>query len=62
MPRIEINGKYYRRRKGKLVEIPQEWFGKVTTKRTKRKRKEAALMKKVSRKRRIKELRKELEE
>jgi hypothetical protein len=28
--RIEIDGKFYRERRGKLVEIPQEWVGNVT--------------------------------
>lgn len=28
--RIEIDGKFYRRRRGGLVEIPTEWVGKVT--------------------------------
>lgn len=35
---IEIDGKYYRTRKGKLVEIPPQWLGKVTYKQTIRKR------------------------
>jgi len=29
--RKEIYGIYYRLRRGKLVEIPSEWVGKVTT-------------------------------
>lgn len=33
------NVKYYRVRRGKLVEIPPEWVGKVTYDQTKRKRK-----------------------
>lgn len=37
--RIEIDGKYYRRREGELVEIPTEWVGKVTRPQTIRKRK-----------------------
>lgn len=39
MKRIEINGKYYRKRRGKLVEIPDEWVDKVTFPQTIRKRK-----------------------
>ena len=37
--RIEIDGRYYRMRRGKLVEIPPEWVGKVTHPQTIRKRK-----------------------
>ena len=33
-----IDGKPHRMRRGKLVEIPAEWFGKVTHKQTIRKR------------------------
>ena len=33
-----INGKPHRERRGKLVEIPDEWFGKVTYPQTIRKR------------------------
>jgi hypothetical protein len=36
--RIEIDGKFYRERRGKLVEIPAEWVGKVTHPQTMRKR------------------------
>ncbi len=36
--RIEINGKFYRLRRGELVEIPGEWLGKVTHPQTIRKR------------------------
>ncbi len=36
--RIEIDGKFYRMRRGQLVEIPEEWVGKVTTPQTLRKR------------------------
>ena len=32
--RIEKDGKFYRMRRGKLVEIPEEWVGKVTTPQT----------------------------
>ena len=28
--RIERDGKFFRMRRGKLVEIPMEWVGKVT--------------------------------
>ena len=40
--RIEIDGKYFRKRRGKLVEIPEEWVGKVTNPQTIRKRKSKA--------------------
>ncbi len=33
------DGKHFRMRRGKLVEIPPEWVGKTTHKQTKRKRK-----------------------
>lgn len=36
---IEKDGKCYRMRRGKLVEIPPEWVGKITHKSTRRKRK-----------------------
>lgn len=36
---IEKDGKFYRMRRGKLVEIPQEWVGKTVYKQTIRKRK-----------------------
>lgn len=35
---IEQDGKKYRVRRGKLVEIPPEWVGKVTHQQTIRKR------------------------
>ena len=38
MKRIEKDGKFYRLRRGKLVEIPAEWVGKVTTPQTIRSR------------------------
>jgi len=38
MKRIEINGKFYRKRKGKIVQIPDEWVGKVPHPQTIRKR------------------------
>jgi hypothetical protein len=36
--RIEIDGKFYRKRRGQLVEIPPEWVGQVTHPQTMRKR------------------------
>jgi hypothetical protein len=36
--RIEVDGKFYRMRRGQLVEIPEEWVGKVTHPQTARKR------------------------
>ena len=36
--RIEIDGKFYRQRRGKLVEIPAEWVGKTPTQQTINKR------------------------
>lgn len=36
--RIDLDGKSYRMRRGKLVEIPQEWLGKITTAETIRQR------------------------
>lgn len=36
--RIEQDGKYFRVRRGVLVEIPQEWVGRVTTPQTINKR------------------------
>lgn len=36
--RIEIEGKFYRERRGKMVEIPIEWVGKIVTKQRKRHR------------------------
>ena len=37
--RIEIDGKYYRIRRGALVQIPDEWVGQVPNPQTIRKRK-----------------------
>jgi hypothetical protein len=37
--RIQIGEKYYRKRRGRLIEIPEEWLGKVTHPQTIRKRK-----------------------
>lgn len=39
MKRIEKDGKFYRMRRGELVEIPEEWVGKIVYKQTIRKRK-----------------------
>jgi hypothetical protein len=36
--RIEKDGKFYRMRRGKLVEIPPKWVGKTVDKQTTRKR------------------------
>jgi uncharacterized cupin superfamily protein len=36
---IDEDGKKYRTRRGKLVEIPKDWVGKVTFPQTIRKRK-----------------------
>lgn len=36
--RIEKEGKFYRMRRGKLVEIPQQWIGRHPTAQTIRKR------------------------
>jgi hypothetical protein len=36
--RIEIDGKFYRMRRGKLVEIPLAWLGRMTTRKTIRQR------------------------
>ncbi len=36
--RIEQDGKFYRMRRGKLVEIPRGWVNKVTNEQTIRKR------------------------
>lgn len=36
--RVEIDGKFYRMRRGKLVEIPAEWVGQIPTARTIRNR------------------------
>ena len=36
--RIEVDGKFYRMRRGKLVQIPDEWVGTTVTPQTKRKR------------------------
>jgi len=42
MKSIEIDGKHYRKRRNKLVVIPEKWFGKITHKQTIRKRKHKA--------------------
>lgn len=36
--RIEVDGKFYRMRRGVLVEIPCEWAGKIPTKQTRKRR------------------------
>lgn len=36
--KIEIDGKSYRMRRGRLVEIPEQWVGQVTHQQTIRKR------------------------
>jgi len=36
--RIEIDGKYYRKRRGVIVQIPDEWVGQITCPQTIRKR------------------------
>lgn len=36
--RIEVAGKFYRHRRGKLVEIPEEWLGEVVHQQTIRER------------------------
>lgn len=36
--RIEIDGVFYRLRRGKMVAIPDEWLNKTTTHSTKRNR------------------------
>lgn len=38
MRRIEIDGKFFRRRRGRLVEIPPEWVGRTVDPQTIRKR------------------------
>lgn len=38
MKRIEVEGRFYRMRRGKLVEIPAEWVGKTTNPASVRKR------------------------
>lgn len=43
--RIEIDGKFYRRRRGKLVEIPDRWVGHTTHPQTIRKRQSKQLRK-----------------
>ena len=46
--RVEVDGKFFRLRRGKLVEIPAEWLNKVTTSQTIRKR-SSKLINKVAR-------------
>lgn len=38
MKRVEVDGKFFRERRGKLVEIPAEWVGQTLHNQTKRKR------------------------
>lgn len=45
MKRIEIDGKFYRKRRGKLVLIPDEWVGNTVFEQTKRDRKLESLLK-----------------
>ena len=40
--RIMIGNNFYRKRRGKLVQIPEEWVGKTTHPQTIRKRKKRA--------------------
>lgn len=42
--RVEIDGKFFRYRRGKLVEIPTQWVNKIPTGRTMRARKTARMM------------------
>lgn len=49
MKRQEIDGKFYRMRKGKLVQIPEEWVGQVPHKQTTKKRRKGHPKKKVQR-------------
>lgn len=51
----------YRVRRGKSVEIPKKWLGNITTKQTKRIRKQLALEKRLERKKKLK-LEKEFDE
>lgn len=48
MKRLEIEGKFFRMRRGILVEIPDKWLGKVTNSTTIRQRK-SKLISKVKR-------------
>lgn len=36
--RIEIDGKFYRKRRGKIIQIPDEWVGHIPTTQTIRQR------------------------
>ena len=36
--RVELNGRFYRMRRGKMVRIPDEWVGETVHDQTKRKR------------------------
>ncbi len=46
---IIIDGKHYRVRRGKLVLIPEDWVGNITTKKTIRQRKSKLPSKKLKR-------------
>jgi hypothetical protein len=46
--RIEKDGKFYRMRRGKLVEIPEEWLGKDQYKQSIRKRKSTKAWRRVA--------------
>lgn len=46
---IIIDGKHYRIRRGKLVLIPEDWIGNITTKKTIRQRKSKLPSKKLKR-------------
>ncbi len=45
MRRVDTDGRVFRTRRGKEVEIPQKWVGKAPTKRTIRSRRSRALAK-----------------
>lgn len=36
--RIEMDGKFYRKRRGKIIQIPDEWVGRAPTTQTIRQR------------------------
>lgn len=42
MKRVEIDGLFYRWRRGKLVQIPPKWVGRIPTPQTIRNRKKDA--------------------
>lgn len=47
--KIEIDGKFYRQRRGVLVEIPAQFLGRITTSKTIHDRKIAAKVKRMKR-------------